>query len=258
MHEQTPRTMGINQKEFPLGSVVYYVKKSGSKWEVSFGIVEQHYPGTICLQLLEPCDYTLINGIPKKELVTPTKWQKLPKGWTWNTKLFETSIDDVRAERMGFFDKHPDIIKNPEEILSAYQSGIFVKVQDNDHSSIEAEIDKKNGWRIVRRFYYGDNHPMFISVDFREVYRTYEEAQKVIDAHEAELKRQTELSEYDWSVEHIDYTLDRAIFLTDLEREKYREWLLTRDHVEDIEVRCVAGNVQWKYWKNKKWMNIEI
>lgn len=29
-------------------------------------------------------------------------------------------------------------------------------------------------------------------------------------------------------------------------------------NVEDIETRLFGGNVQWKYWKNKKWLNIEV
>ena len=28
--------------------------------------------------------------------------------------------------------------------------------------------------------------------------------------------------------------------------------------LEDVEVRMNAGNIQWKYCKNKRWQNIEI
>ena len=42
------------------------------------------------------------------------------------------------------------------------------------------------------------------------------------------------------------------------EVKQYRDWLLGMKNVEDIEVRLSGGNIQWKYWKNKRWMNIEL
>ena len=33
---------------------------------------------------------------------------------------------------------------------------------------------------------------------------------------------------------------------------------LRMSNVEDIETRIFGGNIQWKYWKNKKWNNIEL
>ena len=45
---------------------------------------------------------------------------------------------------------------------------------------------------------------------------------------------------------------------SDKERIKYREWILGMKNVVDIETRIFDGNVQWKYWKNKKWNYIEL
>ena len=77
----------------------------------------------------------------------------------------------------------------------------------------------------------------------------------------SEFTRQANLSDYDWSVEQIDKTLNRwkkFVDASDKEVEQYRDWLLSMDNVEDIETRISNGNIQWKYWKNKKWNYIEL
>ena len=89
----------------------------------------------------------------------------------------------------------------------------------------------------------------------------YKEAKKEVDENIAEFHRQAALSEYDWSVEQIDKTLKRYQIINDVtyeEVKQYRDWLLAMSNVEDIETRIFGGNIQWKYWKNKRWMNIEL
>ena len=93
------------------------------------------------------------------------------------------------------------------------------------------------------------------------MYFTYEEAKKEVEDNIAEFHRQANLSDYDWSVEQIDKTLNLWKRLSDSsenEVKQYRDWLLGMSNVEDIEVRLFGGNIQWKYWKNKRWMNIEL
>ena len=44
--------LDINPKIYPIGSVVYFIKKHGHEWEVSYGIVEEHYVDTIWKQTM--------------------------------------------------------------------------------------------------------------------------------------------------------------------------------------------------------------
>lgn len=256
--------MDINRKEFPIGSLVYYINKYNPKgqlgWSVKYGFVEEHYPGTIVLKLVEPFDCTTINGIPKKELVTPTKWQKLPKGWTYNTELIHFEHDETLFPNCNKAKETKFDIKNPETIINAYKNSWLVEINKNDHSRVETEITK-DGWRIIRNFYYSKYVPEFVSLDFRDVYGTYDDAQKVIDAHNAELKHQAELSDYDWSVEQIDKTIDKMITLgADVElANKYKNFILKQENVEDIETRLSStGGFQWKYCSQKRWKTVEI
>lgn len=244
----------INPQDIPLGSVGYYVKKSGHKWSVDFGIVAEHYSSEICLWLLDTVDYRLINGIPVKEFKTPTRWMKLPKGWTYNTELIQIGADPI-------YDKLSNIninISDPESILSAFNMGLLVKVADKDYATFNAEIDNQKGYRIVRN--YDTHHNSYVSVNWYQVYKTYEEALTIIDKHEQEMERIANLSDYEWAVEQIDNTLNfyYAIQDRDEEKKRIRDWLLKRDKVEDIEIRATTGGIEWKYWKNKRWMRIEI
>lgn len=246
--------LNINRKEIPIGTVVYYIKKHGQEWSISFGTVEEHYTSEICVQLYELADTRLINSVPAKDFVTPTRWEKLPKGWRYDTKLFEQTNIQI-----------PEIAKtlkinNPNDILVAIQEGVFVKVQDNDHCVFTTEIDVKKGWRIVRNYKMFESHPTYISLMPCELFRTYEDAQKVIDIHNTELQRQANLTDLEWSIEQIDKDIDRwaAIYgISEDEKTKCRERLMQIDNIEDVETRISQGSIQWKYWKNKRWMNIE-
>ena len=128
------------------------------------------------------------------------------------------------------------------------------------HGQIEEEITK-DGYRIVKKYPRDLHHIDHASVRPDKVYFTYEEAKKEVDENIAEFYRQASLSDYDWSVEQIDKTLNLwKGFSGSSENEvkQYRDWLLDMSNVEDIEVRLFGGNIQWKYWKNKRWMNIEL
>lgn len=103
--------------------------------------------------------------------------------------------------------------------------------------------------------------PPYESIAWQEVYKTYAEAEDVVQAHEAELARVAALSDYDWSVEQIRDTLDRWSGDNQARAGKkklYLDWLLNQENVENIETRVFGDMVQWKPWKAKKWMNIAL
>lgn len=245
----------INRKEIPVGSVAYFLENSkDGKRKINFGIVEEHYASSIALHLIERRDTRRIDDIPVKEFKTPTRWQKLPKGWSWNTRLFEITEERFPEELRCNID-------DAEKILQLYKEGYLVNVEDNDHAHFRSEVDKKYGWRIVREYPMLEYHPSYISVSYYNVFTSYADAKAELDKIHAEYSRQADMSDYDWSVEQIDHELDRwakLYSITDVEKQKYRDWILAQRDVEDIEVRVAQGGIQWKYWKNKRWLNIEV
>ena len=99
-----------------------------------------------------------------------------------------------------------------------------------------------------------------ISVKPDKVYETYEEALKEKNEYEAEFRRIQNLSDLDWSVEQIDNTLERwagVYCVPDTIKNKYREFLLSLSDLENVEVRIFNKDIQWKYWRNSRWRNIE-
>lgn len=248
----------INRKTIPVGEVVYFIQPNGVpyRYRVQFGTVEEHYSTEIALQLYEPAERRLINSIPYNDFPQVTDWKKLPKGWTYSTQLYD--LDHAEPDERW---KKAYYIDQPKDIRKAIDDGILVPVRSIDHTHIEVEIDKSKGYRLVKKSEPYSYHQDWISLPYREVYTSYDEAKKKIDEIEAEYKRQSELSDYDWSVELIDKTINRAILcsiITEDQGAEIRERLLAMDNVEDIEVRCYNMAIQWKYWKNKKWIAIKL
>ena len=257
--------LNINRKEIPIGEVAYYARENSwdhrqhgsSRYSVHWGIVENHYLGEVCLQLYEPFDRRMINGIPIKEFRTPTEWQKLPKGWTYSTQLYELGWNDWKED---IAKNMPCRLDHPEDLKAAIEEGLFVKVQDNDHCEIGTEIDK-HGFRIVRSYPMGKYYPTYASVRCDRLYRTYDEAQKWIDEYEAELNRQAALSDYEWSVELIDKTIAKAKFfgyITEDQAVEAKERLLAMDDVENLHTRVGNGKIEYRYERHKRWYGLEF
>lgn len=244
-----------NPKEIPIGNVAYYVDRLGPQWKVRFGIVSEHYSREVFLDLLDFIDDRTINGIPAAEFKTPTRWMKLPKGWNYDTRLIEYGTN-VEMERK--FSGIKVDITNPDSILSAYNAGLLVKVSDKDYAHFYDEIDNQKGYRIVRK--YEEYHKSYISLDYWMIYKTYTEAQQIVDKNTKALNQIANLSDYEWAVKEIDRILDFHYRNHESQEEKMRvrEWLLSRDSVEDIEVRSSAGGIEWKFFDRKRWSHIEL
>jgi hypothetical protein len=165
------------------------------------------------------------------------------------------SFDNSDDERLLQID-----VTDPESVKKAYEDGLLVKDSTIYHGNVEAEITK-DGFRVIRKYPMWLNHIDHVSVRPDKVYFTYDEALKEVEDNIAEFHRQATLSEYDWSVEQIDKTLGYWQKFHDESYEKrleYRNWLLGMKNVEDIETRIFNSEIQWKYWKNKKWNYIEL
>ena len=241
------------EKRFNDGDIVYWCHQHGHKYNVHYGMVDEQFSDAVCIDYLALKENRRVNGIPINEFQSEERYKKLPKGWSYDTRLYEITYDKIE----GYSEYRID---NPEDIKQAYEKGLLVKDNTIFHGVIDTDITKE-GYKIVKKYPQWEHHFSHVSVRPDKVYFTYAEAEKEVDENIAEFQRQANLSEYDWSVEDIDKTLDRYINIsgeTDRVREQYRSWLLGMKNVEDIETRIFGGEVQWKYWKNKKWNNIEL
>lgn len=274
--------LNINRKEIPIGNVGYYVDvgrydeetESGFyaekiKRKVFFGIIEEHYAKEICLQLIEPKDTRLFNGVPIVNLPKVGEWIPLPKGQK------RVGVDTIVITKSEVLDLNINI-KDPQAILDAYHSGILVNIQDQEYfANVRAEdwhdytfhgegrilgkTAPKYTYRMLKEFSWYMYHPYYKVLPFFDVYATYDEAKKVADAINAESERKANLSPYDYSVEEIDKTLDLycgyKCYDSDL-KATIRKKLLSLDNIEDLYVRICGGELQYRYEKQKKWKKV--
>lgn len=250
--------------KFQPGDVVYWV--AHHKWSadmyVDFGIATEEFSDAVCVDRLCIHDSRYINGIPYKDFPNVTPWQKLPKGWTYNTKLFEVEwksaipIDsDEHLLEMSLN------LARPEDVKTALEHGFLVYLKDYDQTVPHSEVSNKLGWRIIKA--HDDSSYVYphVTLQKNQAFKTYAEARAVIDAQEAEWKRQSELTDEEWSIEQIDHDLQRwaKIYSKSPEKtQRVKDFLLGMGKIEDIETRVFGGDFQWKYWKNKKWRTIVL
>lgn len=241
-------------KRFNKGDIVYWCHQKGHEYSVHWGMVDEQFSRSVVyVDYLAPKERRLVNGIPIDDFKSESKYKKLPKGWTYNTRLFEITSEDIDEDRKIYkFDIH-----NSDDIKDLYDKGLLVKKSTIFDGEIDAEITKE-GYKIVKKYPPYRNNITSISIRPDKLYITYKEAEKEVNDNIAEFIRQSELSDYDWSIEQIDKTLKRCYGKTDIEKKQYRDWLLKMDDIEDIEVRIIGGKIQWKYWNKKRWANIEL
>ena len=246
--------------KFQSGDVVYWVERHRQppyEYYIDYGIVDEEFSDAVCVERLHIRDHRFIDNIPYNDFPQFTHWKKLPKGWTYNTQLFEMewrSSKDWSA--LGNLK-----INKPEDIKTAFEQGVLIYLKDYDQTVPHAEIDKKLGWRIRKEHDDSIYVYPYVSLQKDNAFETYAEAKAMIDAQEAEWKRQSELTDEEWSVEQIDHDLQRwaKIYSKSPEEvQKVRVFLLGMDKVEDIETRVFGGDFQWKYWKNKKWRTVVL
>lgn len=243
-------------ERFSPGEIVYWCHHSGHKYWVRIGMVADQYSDVVIIDFLAGRERRRVNGVPINEFENESHYKKLPKGWSYDTRLYEITEDELSEDEKKFkINWH-----NPQMIKEAYDKGYLVKDSTIFHGTIEAEITKE-GYRIVKKYPYYMNHIDHVSIYPHRLYRTYEEAQKEVDSNVAEFERQAALSEREWSLEQIDKSIDilkRLNGLSDKEAQSYHDWFADREDVEDIETRVLNFHLQWKHYQSKKWYYVEL
>lgn len=81
--------MKIN-KRFNHGDIVYWCHHNGNaNYNVNFGIVDEQFSdGMVWVDYISQKERRLVDGIPLEEFESEIRFRKLPKGWTYNIKLF--------------------------------------------------------------------------------------------------------------------------------------------------------------------------
>ena len=243
--------------DFHNGEIVYFLHQTAPAcYAILFGIVDEEFSDKVSVEVLELMECRRVNGIPIDEFDDPTP-HKLPRGWSWNTKLFELTEDPLPdgADRID--------ITDPASLLDAYRRGWLVKAECIDPCSITTVITK-DGYRVVRsygiRMELYDRHLTRVSLERKDVFRTWNDAIARRAAILSELARQSALSDDEWSMEQIEKTLLRyrlTFGVPDEIIEKCRAFLSSLPDLFDVVTRVTSKGLEWKYDKKKKWNQLD-
>lgn len=250
----------LNPKEFEIGQVVYYVSQKYGDYgsEVRWGIVSDIYSDGYALENYEPIDIRTVEGTPINLYKFNQPRRKLPKGWSWDTDLVHLGENKLLINKAKKYKYNLE----PETLKTFIQEGLLVKPSSQKTRYCPyADIDKDGYTIVLRERTWAEHKSDYVILPYPKLYSTWQEAQEIIDAEKAEFKRQSELSDYDWSVEQIDKTLEKhqAFYhISDEIKQKMRDFILSQKNVEDIVTRSISEGFQWKYDRNKKWMTVII
>lgn len=248
------------ENRFSKGDIVYWCENSlYAGYHVMYGIVEDQYSDGVYVNLLDTKERRRIDGEPLEEFIINfqgRKRKKLPKGWSYDTKLFEETFDPWSPEEEKVL--HESSIDKPDTIKKCYEMGIFVEKAKKFTGVIEADITNE-GYRVIAHYpRWRSEEPTSRTIPSNRVYSSYEEVANEVQSKIAELKRQALLTDEEWSLEQIEKDVCRFLhfqwgFKNQEEIDRYMAFFKELPRVEDIETRLFGGMLQWKYEKNKTW-----
>lgn len=255
LKEQRTRD-GLNVlKTLNVGQLVYWVEGM-SNYDIGlirYGIVTDIFHDAAIVSRLVQKEERYINGVPIMEF-EETEWCKLPKGWSYDTRLY---TETQTRELVEWMKNHSLCVDKPKTILAAYEAGILVTPDKIFQGRVEAIIDTTRGYKVVKKYpAYARTIPTSTSLKPDQICVSYDEAAVIIRLHMNELNRIAELTDEEWAAEQIDNTLNHYAILyglCDEEKQRYRDYFMSMDNLFDVEVRIIGQRLEWKRTKNKKW-----
>lgn len=253
----------IDRRNIKEGQIVFFLERFNTQphdFYIGYGVVDFYSCTDVCVDWLGLKDNRIVVTLdgkrtPFAEFKNDMEYRKLPKGWTYNTKLYDIEYDDSDAETKNEILSLKGIDK---QVRMAYDCGMLVKKTLIDYENIDAFVDK-DGYKLSRKLPYG-MHRTGSTYRYDELFATFNEAKQVLDAYKAEQTRRANLSDREYALEDIRKTVNRHKNIYHESDEYYKKVLdffeNRCDNVEDVEVRIYGGVIQWKYYNKKKWNSL--
>lgn len=266
----------MNLKE---GTIVYYVTDrlrdcyaDPKAWNVEFGvfdglssyrigsdIITSQSEGIILT--LEPKDCRWVKTLtsdwtPFDKFESETEMHKLPKKWSYDTKLYWVENRYPQGDHFVFN------IDDRGKIEQLYKEGWFVEFDKNDHRHIDTEFDH-NYYKVVKKGYsmmYGNRYRkhLYYVLPHDRIFLDYDKAQeKAKQLYEAE-KTMSLISLHKCCMDALE---EHLTFITDTDRRvKYRKKILSMGEIEKFILRHVDNKILWAYRDAKpfEWKEVEI
>ena len=112
-------------RHLPIGTIVYYIEKRGDyNWTINWGKIIDHYPSVVVLELYDNRETRIVDGIPYDDLPWRTPFKKLPKKWSYDTKLYNMTYVEYPKEIKDEMDSLD--FSKPQDIQKAIDKGYIV------------------------------------------------------------------------------------------------------------------------------------
>lgn len=236
-------------------TIVYWITNTVNGWQISFGIVDEIFPGGVNVARLVPRNRLIIDGIPIHEYKFGEKWYKLPKGWSYDTVLCKLETEPFETKDVKLPCK---CLSN--EIKELLDKGVLVKacVEPYWQGHVNTKIEHGE-YMVIWEYPQWSMKSAYMYLRYNEVFLSYQEAQNKIDEITAENNRVANLTDREYNIEKMEQLLDKLKGLysyTDEDCNKIRNKLLDMKDFDDLEFRISCSNFQFKHWKKKKWMGV--
>ena len=244
----------MNMNKFKENDIVYVIRKTHTDYKkyVELGIVSCVSENNVRVEFLSLRERRTINGVNINDW-SDDKWHKLPKGWDKTSDLYEA---DTEPWEDGVEEELKSVsIKDKDKIKDLYNRGIMTELYKTFTGSIQVEIDSHHGYRIYQSWIY-DNKLKGATYHYTNVYNTFDEAYEVIEEYEAELIRQSELTDEEWSLEQIDNEINYWKSITNASPQEVmivRNYILSQGDVVELECKHFRDGLKWKKEKQKRW-----
>lgn len=254
----------IDRRNIKEGQIVFFLERHNTQphdFYIGYGVVDFYSCTDVCVDWLGRKDNRIVVTLdgkrtPFAEFKNDTEYRKLPKGWTYDTKLYDIEYDNSDAETIN---KILSLKGVDKQVRTAYDCGILVKKTLTDYEGIDATVDK-DGYKLSRKLPMWVQHRTGGTYRYDELFVTYDEAQEALDAYKAEQTRIANLSDREWVLEDVHKTVNRHKNIyheSDEYYEKVLDFFENRcDNIEDVEIRIYGGVIQWKYYNRKKWNSL--
>ena len=274
--DKAKEVSNISRPDLKVGDIAYWVERESCScshyngfW-VKFGIVDEVWKDCYVVNYLVPYEEVVITIDGKshtfktfaemQDFISNMSYRKLPKGWTYNTKLFTWEI--IRPIKLE------GSIKNPEDIKKAVEYGALVRPEMKvTNTGFPADVVEKQGWKLKMSPTSGrdSSHTRIqsdIPIDKYYTFSTWEDAEKLAKILREEKEWSANLTDSEYVETRILRVLNKAqekIFgenaLTVDEAKRIYNFMIKQKRFDEIECRWYGG-FQWRYYDSKKWYTV--
>lgn len=206
------------------------------------------------------------NGVLAEEISNFSEdWHKLPKGWTYNTKLF--TVVDVCSDGKNKQRQEAVDWTNLESLKRAVADNVWCEASDNFAGKFDADVDNHKGWMLRVKFddferaHARDSR----TVPFNRIYKDYLSAAKCYKALLSADLMTAKMTDHDWALCELNHTLRllqiRGKYSFE-DIDKFRRYILSLDdkEFENLETK-LGGSGTWLEYRTrgkKRWNPLHL